>query len=364
MPKAPFCGSCGHLAATKPKDNPKPADTDPSSSDEDILQPMCHNCKSNIVPGQPFCGFCGSLYNIPANKLLAAGTSSSAFRMRKHQEKHSEDTESVPIKPTFVYDPARRICVDVHNPNIPGTEPPAYTPNPLLINWKLPKHLDASDKARLQAIQTGVGYFYEAMSKQERCEYPVNGVQKATPWGQLTNAQKACATLERELAFAAYTASPMQLKPGEAKRRIGTANIPFSAAEQHATRKEVLELRRDEKAFGGRSQRRHQRRASSSSDDAGGNAGGTDYPRGTNGGGGQRNGNKRRTDRRQRNRGGDPRNGRNARSHSKDQGTDTDRKVAGDAARSAMLSRIADLEKASRRRKPDSVKSGAKSGEE
>ena len=359
LPRAPFCGKCGHLArmpvdvdhnARRPVDVDHNADTD---SGEDTNYQVCKTCHHNVNPALPFCGFCGSLSTSPSSRLIRAGTGT---------------TTAAPLKPTYVYDPARRICVDVHNPNIPGSEPPAYTPNPMLINWKLPARLDAADKARLQAIQAGLGLLYEAVGKEERCAYPANGIQQPTPWGQLTSVQRAMATLERELAFAAYTISPMQLKPGEAKRRLGTANIPFTAEEQHATRREVQELRRDERAFGGRAQRQPRNtRASSSSEDAGGQGGTGGGGRGYSNRGGHRR--QRRTDQRERSRdrfrrdrsSGD----RRSRQRNQDQGNDTDssRKVAGDAARTAMLSRIADLEKASSRRKPG-AKSGDKSGEE
>ena len=346
--------------------------TGDTSEDKHIHQ--CPTCQHTVLARQPYCSFCGTLQSTQsklqaqasASKLLAhasAFNSQAAFQ-GKHR-KHEDDPESAPIMPTFVYDPARRICVDIHNPHVPGTEPPDYTPNPLLINWKLPQRLDASDKARLQAIQSGLGLLYEAVGKGESCEYPANGIQKATPWGQLTTMQRAMATLERELAFAAYTTSPMQLKPGEAKRRLGTANIPFPTAEQHATRKEVLEYRRDERVFGGAGGRRQPHRASSSSSEAGDqHAKGADQGRGTRRGGNRR---RRRGDPRDRSRDNNPRGDRSAdrnpRARGKDKRTDNDNHtVAGDGARAAMLSRIADLEKASSRRKPGTSSGADKSG--
>ena len=373
LPQAPFCGTCGHLIsayASRLHDDHSGSEDDNAPSDDyddsnGAPSHMCPACNHRVLTSQPFCGFCGTLQPVAA----------------KHPGKHSPQSSQqpdVPIKPTYVFDPARRICIDVHNPNIPGTEPPAYNPNPFLVNWKLPNRMDASEKARLQAIQTGLGLLYEAAGKGDRCSWPVNGINKPTQWGQLTTIQRAMATLEQELAFAAYTTSGMGLNPHEAKRRLGTANIPFPAAEQHATRKEVLELRRDAKAFsGGRNKRRNQPpRASSSSDDGGGGGGGggstfTDYPRGQRRGGRHRRGGGGGGDRRDRSRdynrdhhGGD----RNGRSRSRDRGHGRDadnnsRKVAGDAARSAMLNRIADLEQASRRR-PGAAASGPKSGED
>ena len=105
--------------------------------------------------------------------------------------------------PQFVWDQRLRQIVDIRNPQVAFTHPDHFRPNPKLNHWKPGSELHEMERRRCEHLQEIQGLMYEAISKKEQAAWPINGINKDTPWGDLTHGQKALALVEQSLTWSA-----------------------------------------------------------------------------------------------------------------------------------------------------------------